>query len=305
MKSKFSKSKNLKRFKRVLVFILAIMAITSCGNHNGFKYIDKNLYVKCITKNKQNSLIKIGDYIRVSMQYATLNDSVFFDTKKELAPIWIPVIDPSYEGDIMKGLAKMHLGDSCIFKVRTDSFYLKTMGYRKMPPNAPRDSFIFVRIKVEEIKNKEAFEAERRIIEEQLQKQYEELAQKEVEDLKAFLKANHIEDKSLASGLYYIPRKPGKGPKPVPGQKVLVSYKATFIDGQLFDQIDPYHPLQITVGSSDVIEGFNIALLSMREGETATWIIPSSKAYGKSSMDSPVPPYATLVFTITLHKILP
>ncbi|MCX7697700.1 MAG: FKBP-type peptidyl-prolyl cis-trans isomerase [Bacteroidales bacterium] len=261
--------------------------------------------MKQVHVSKDSLQIQEGDIVCVSMQYATLKDSIFFDSKKEITPIWIPIHRPSFEGDIMKGLLKMHVGDSCIFKVRVDSFFVKTMGYQTIPEYLQDDSMMYVRIKILERKSKEEFEVEKKIIEDNLRKQYELLREKEQKDLQTYLEINQIKTNPLPSGLYYIPIKQGYGKKPVPGQKVLVFYEATFIDGQIFDRTDPFNPIVVIVGSPDLIEGFNEALLHMREGEKAQWIIPSSKAFGKSSIDSPIPPYTTLIFTITLYKILP
>lgn len=301
MKLKFFRLKNLLN----LIFIISILLnLTCCNKQNGFEKLDPNLYMKKIYSHDNGTAVREGDFVHVSMQYATLKDSIFFDTKNEVTPIWIPVVSPSFEGDIMKGILKMRVGDSCIFKLRVDSFFIKTMGYQTIPDYLQNDSMMYVRIKILESKSKDEFETERKIIEENLYRQYEFLKEKEAKDLQTYLEINQIKSKPLPSGLYYIPLKQGYGKKPLPGQKVLVSYEATFLDGQIFDRTDPYNPLIVIVGSPDLIEGFNEALLNMREGEKAQWIIPSSKAFGKSSMDAPVPPYTTLVFTITLLKIL-
>jgi FKBP-type peptidyl-prolyl cis-trans isomerase 2 len=100
------------------------------------------------------------------------------------------------------------------------------------------------------------------------------------------------------------------------GDKITVDYTGRFIDGRVFDTsieeigknesipksitFDPdksYKPLTFTVGSGEMIEGFDEGVVGMRVGETRTITVPPHKGYG-----SPDP---ALIKSIRLTEALP
>jgi peptidylprolyl isomerase len=64
------------------------------------------------------------------------------------------------------------------------------------------------------------------------------------------------------------------------GDSVKVHYTGTLADGTVFDSSVGREPLAVTVGSGQVIAGFDEALLGMTVGEKKTVLIPVDKAYG-------------------------
>lgn len=65
------------------------------------------------------------------------------------------------------------------------------------------------------------------------------------------------------------------------GDAVKVHYTGKFDDGQVFDSSDGGEPLGFTVGASQVIPGFDAALVGMQIGETKNVVIPADQAYGQ------------------------
>jgi peptidylprolyl isomerase len=66
------------------------------------------------------------------------------------------------------------------------------------------------------------------------------------------------------------------------GNTVTLHYKGSLDDGSEFDS--SYHrgePLTVTVGSGNLIEGFDSALGGMEEGETKTFTLSPEEAYGE------------------------
>ena len=64
------------------------------------------------------------------------------------------------------------------------------------------------------------------------------------------------------------------------GDSVAVHYTGTLADGTVFDSSEGRDPLTFTVGSGQVIEGFENAVVGMAEGESKTVTIASQDAYG-------------------------
>lgn len=64
------------------------------------------------------------------------------------------------------------------------------------------------------------------------------------------------------------------------GNTVLVHYKGTLPDGQLFDSSEGREPLSFELGSGMVIKGFDDGVTGMEIGDKKTVHIPNSDAYG-------------------------
>jgi peptidylprolyl isomerase len=66
----------------------------------------------------------------------------------------------------------------------------------------------------------------------------------------------------------------------VPGSTVRLHYTGTLDDGSVFDTSKGRSPLEFTVGSGQVIPGFDTAVTGMQAGESKTVTIPAEEAYG-------------------------
>lgn len=70
------------------------------------------------------------------------------------------------------------------------------------------------------------------------------------------------------------------------GDTVQVHYKGTLKSGELFDSSEGREPLEFTVGSGQVINGFDTAVVDMEAGETKTVEIPVENAYGARTQEA-------------------
>jgi peptidylprolyl isomerase len=64
------------------------------------------------------------------------------------------------------------------------------------------------------------------------------------------------------------------------GDVVKVHYVGTLQDGRVFDSSEGRDPLTFTVGSADLIEGFDNAVVGHEIGDVFTVEIPAAQAYG-------------------------
>jgi peptidylprolyl isomerase len=69
------------------------------------------------------------------------------------------------------------------------------------------------------------------------------------------------------------------------GDKVKVNYVGTLDDGTVFDSSEGREPLGFTVGSGQVISGFDEGATGLAPGEKRTVHIPADKAYGEYQDD--------------------
>merc|ERR1712038_872138 len=89
------------------------------------------------------------------------------------------------------------------------------------------------------------------------------------------------------------------------GDKLQMHYTGTLKeDGSEFDSSIPRgSPFTFTLGSGQVIKGWDQGLIGMCEGEKRKLVIPSDLGYGDSGSPPKIPGGATLVFEVELLKI--
>ena len=137
-------------------------------------------------------------------------------------------------------------------------------------------------------------------IEADKKKKAEEFAanqQKLVDDLKA-------EMQSTPSGLYYKITKATNGAAPQRGDEVAVHYAGKLVDGSEFDSsFKRNQPIDIPIGVGQVIKGWDEGIMLLKEGETATLLIPSELGYGSAGAGGVIPPNAWLIFDVELVSV--
>ena len=63
---------------------------------------------------------------------------------------------------------------------------------------------------------------------------------------------------------------------------VKVHYKGTLSSGEVFDSSEGRDPLEFTLGSGQVIPGFDNGIIGMQVDESKTINIPAAQAYGEA-----------------------
>lgn len=289
--------------KTILVVVVMLMAVASvfvsCDSTSdkfpGFTKTDNGMYYKFHTQVDDTVTPKLGDYVSIDMIYAS-EDSVIFDSKDLPQEMKMPMIVPTFKGDIYDGIAMMHVGDSATFICNADSTFRLLFNRTILPPELDSIEYLYFHIKLNSIETEE----------EVMKAQKAELKRLEAMETKArydYTAEKYPDALPIASGLIFIDTEEGKGNTPEKGQKVKVHYKGMFLDGTVFDNsFDRDAPIEFVLGENEVIKGWDEGIGMMRKGGKAVLIVPSNIAYGPRGRGS-IPPYSTLVFEVELIDI--
>ena len=289
--------------KTISSIVLAILAMacvfnfTSCSKYKGFKQ-DKEtgIYYKFYTENKDSLQPNTGDAVLVMCELA-LVDSIL----EPMAPLQVLMQESKYKGDIFDALRMMHLGDSAVFILDADTFY---QYYMQGLTKDFDQKDLYVTFKLQELMPKEEVEAYMKAMEEQYNAYVEQGRAEEASLLQEYITKNKIKVAPTESGLYFIPKKAGKGAKAVVGQRVFVHYTGKLLDGTEFDSsVKRGEPIDFILGQGQVIPGWDEGISMMREGDKAVLLIPSKLAYGENGSRPVIPPFATLIFDVELVKV--
>jgi FKBP-type peptidyl-prolyl cis-trans isomerase len=110
-----------------------------------------------------------------------------------------------------------------------------------------------------------------------------------------YVKKTGLPFKTTASGLQYSVKTEGTGDSPKNGDVCKTNYIGKFFDGKIFDQSKT--PVDMPIGQ--MIPGFNEALMMMKKGGKATFVIPPAIGYGEQG-GGPIPANTPLVFEVEL-----
>ena len=278
---------------------------------------DGNIYYQTITANAGGETLQQGDIIRIYYQIAELDGATIdevlassseppvtyvFGTQGQSLQspnrnFLLPLLDFS--------IAKMHVGEEYEFYLPSAYAYSSY----SLEGVVPQDAIIRARIQLVDIVS------------------IAELRAEEDEVIKDYLAENTLtEADSLEEGVYYIRTDEGTadGAPPTTGNRVQLRYTGTLLDGSEFDSnLDADSPFSFTIGGQSVIEGFEIGVSQMKQGEKGIIIMPSLAAYAQSQVAFPreiiqdlrqrgfigsdigskIPPFSPLRFDVELVSV--
>ena len=95
----------------------------------------------------------------------------------------------------------------------------------------------------------------------------------------------------------------GKGAEAVNGKAVTVHYTGTLKDGTKFDSsVDRKEPFTFSLGSGQVIKGWEQGIPGMKVGGKRKLTIPPELAYGNTAVGA-IPANSTLIFDVELLDV--
>jgi len=107
--------------------------------------------------------------------------------------------------------------------------------------------------------------------------------------------------KAVASGSFEkIDTLEGSGPVASAGQNISVHYTGMLTDGKVFDSSVNRGPFEFSLGTGQVIKGWDQGFDGMKVGGKRILVIPAEMGYGERGAGDAIPPGATLIFDVEL-----
>lgn len=245
-------------------------------------------------------LPKVGDVVKVHFIVSMIEGFPLFSTY-EREPLDVTFGEPFDTQGFDEAIGLMRKGTKARLIVPSHLAF-DSIGQGQMIP--PYTTLLYD-VEVVSIKSKEDAEKERQAAQKEAEKQAEKARIGESAKINNYLQRNGIDTQPTPSGMYYIENEKGTGKKAENGKTVKVHYTLYNIEGkQLQSSKEMGQPFSFTLGQGQVIKGWDEGLLLMQEGGKATFVLPSSLAYGAQERGEDIPAYAPLVFDVELIEVV-
>lgn len=289
---------------KIVIALFIATIFFSCKENGKFIKLSSGLEYKIVKDEKGDKKVKEGDIITMHIK-TMLGDSIVFNSREQNnnQPVPAQISKPNYNGDLMEGLTFLTVGDSAVFRVAADSIFRTGL-----PPFAKSGDTVQFFVKLVSVQTMEEYK-----------KQEDAAMQNAINEeegtITKWLQEKGIQNAQKASsGLYYIITKAGSGENAKRGQEVSMKYTGKLLDGTTFDSnVDPKFnhtdPFNFTLGSGQVIRGWEEGITLLNKGAKATLIIPSPMGYGERGMPGNqinpggIPPNSVLTFDVEVLNI--
>jgi len=281
-------------------FIFFVILISSgCGlksPYPGYSRGKEGVYFQLHRLGESSRKAMYTDYITADIQYATMNDTVFFKGRRKLQ-----LNKTDAKGSIEACFRMLAKDESATFIISADEFFTKTLNTTLPDYLKPGDK-MKIRLEIIDIQTQHEYNKEK----EAFLNWIEDFGVYEKVILQQFLHEEKLGVKPTSSGLFYLRLREGSGRKIEKGDTVTVNYEGRFLNGKFFDStIRRKQPFQFVYGTEwQVVKGLEEAIGMMREGEKSLFILPSDLAFGtEGSSTGIIPPFTSLIFEVEIIKI--
>lgn len=288
--------KNSMNFLKMMLPI--IIFSVACSNAD-YERTSNGLIYK-IHKVGKGPKIKPRSYLKVH-QAVSLDDTVFANTfeKVPLYGFFDSLTAPTH--DFLDILHLMNVGDSAIVIRSVDT--LVNQGLLNYSGRFKKGSAIKVVVKVLEVLPSD------QAIQQDQKKEMDAYKKIEIAQLEKYIEGLKLKGISKKpEGVFVHIEKEGNGPKVEQGDNVTIYYTGKLTNGTVFDSnLDSTfghpEPFKYSAGFRQVIEGWDVGVMNLKQGTKAKLFIPSMLAYGMQGQGPKLPPYSNLVFDIEVLSV--
>ena len=121
--------------------------------------------------------------------------------------------------------------------------------------------------------------------------------------IEAFVKRVGWDMQVSSTGLWYYIDKRGEGKAVQPDSRVSYAFTSLLLNGQHCYHANADEPMNIAMGKGGVEAGVEEGLLYMREGDSATFIIPPHLAHGNFGDRNKIPGNTVIIYKVTVLKV--
>lgn len=279
-------------FKKLSVVMIAASMLVGC-NKNKVE-VKEGVKIQFHSHDDKARKLKDGDIVSFLIKIKTGSDSLLqeqIDATKPARDMIAAAGQDGYKGSLRDGLRLLSLGDSATIYVPVDSI---GKSGQQLPPFLKKGTDIKYTVKILKVQTKAEFDKDM-AVEQAKVKADAETRKAQLPQLMAdYVKKSGMLFKTTASGLQYAVKTEGTGDSPKNGDVCKCNYVGKFMDGKIFDQ---NKNMDMPIGG--MIPGFNEALLMMKKGGKATFLIPPAIGYGEQGQ-GPIPGNSPLVFEVEL-----
>lgn len=278
---------------------LADLTVYLSGNYPDLDPTESGLFI-VKEKSGKGKMPKDGDFLNFDFKVSVLNGATLYDSQKSGRPGEVEKGKPFDTQGFTEGLNTMRIGDE-ITLIVPSKLAFKDQGRQGMIE--PYTTLIYW-LRLNSATTKAQHDKEIAAKKAAKEKEEKTLQAQEIETLTNYIKKNNITVDPTPSGLYYIETEAGTGVQAAAGDKVKVHYNGTLLDGTKFDSsYDRGEPFEFTLGKGQVIKGWDEGIAMMKVGGKATFIVPSSIAYGARARGGVIHAYAPLKFDVELVDV--
>lgn len=259
---------------------------------DGFEILSDNSQFKLIAFEDSEELPNEDYFIESLLMISdTMGDTIHY------VPSYKYYVEYYKESPIYQLLSKLHKGDSIHLRIKEDVLQ-ETFGFNPLLANSNRILELRLRA-VQFLSNNEVGDT--------LLKNLALRSKLESKKIEAYLN-NEIDKMSFQNvdGIYRKSLIKSTNERVKIGDKIVIEYVGSFLNGYVFDSKTGDNALEITFGMSDqIISGFDKIIPTMGEAESVKIILPSRHAFGsKGSIKGIVPPYTPIVYKLTIKKVI-
>jgi len=287
--------------------VLSALVLSSCGKGGGTTISGHEF--KLIQDEAGNNAVE-GDYVYFIYSVRAKDSMVFNSTiQSPVVRFKLPKAEkadkPINSQPILELLYHMSKGDSAVVNQKIDDEIRNRIGMSDVQERA-------YHVRLIDIKDEAGYTADMQ----EEQKKLDEKAEANkarLPEIETMIKATiadyqsgKIKDQLIttASGLKYIVHSTGSGAKAEAGKTVSVNYYGSLMDGTHFDDSwSRPQDFSFTLGSGQVIPGWDEGVALLNEGSKATLFIPYALAYGEAGSPPVIPAKSDLVFYIEVNKV--
>jgi peptidylprolyl isomerase len=285
----------MKTYFIVLVFVF----LSGCGlksPYPGYSRGKEGIYFQLHKLGESNRKAMYTDYVTADIQYATMDDSVFFNGRRKLQ-----LNKSEARGSIEACFRMLAKDESATFIISADEFFTKTLGTSLPGYFKPGDK-MKITLNIVDIQTQHEYNKEK----EAFLNWIDDFGDYEKVLLQQYLREEKLSVKPTSSGLYYLCLKEGSGKRIEKGDTVTLNYEGRFLNGKFFDStVRRKQPFQFVYGTEwQVVKGLEEAIGMMREGEKSLFILPSDLAFGtEGSSTGIIPPFTSLIFEVEILAV--